>query len=90
MRLDLFLKKCFLIKRRSDAKRACDNGIVKLDDHVAKAGRDVVPGQRLAIAFLDRFLEVEVIALPTGNVAKGHAHRYHRLLRDEPRDVSDF
>ncbi len=90
MRLDLFLKKTFLIKRRADAKRACDNGIVSVDEHVAKAGREVIPGQRIAIAFVDRFLKVEVLGLPTGNVAKGEAHLYHRVLRDESRDVTDF
>ena len=90
MRLDLYLKKCFLIKRRTDAKRACDNGIVSINDHVAKAGREIAAGQRISIAFMDRFLEVEVLALPSGNVAKGKAHLYHRVLRDEPRDVTDF
>ena len=90
MRLDIFLKKCLLIKRRTDAKRACDNGIVSIDDHVAKAGREITPGQRISIAFLDRFVEVEVLALPAGNVAKNKAYLYHRVLRDEPRDHTDF
>ncbi len=90
MRLDVYLKKCFLIKRRTDAKRACDNGIVSIDDHVAKAGREIAPGQHISIAFMDRFVEVEVLALPAGNVAKGTAHLYHRVVRDEARDITDF
>lgn len=90
MRLDLFLKKCCLIKRRSDAKRACDNGIVTVGDQPAKAGRDVQPGQRIAIAFLDRFLEVEVLELPTGNVPRSKAHLFHRVVRDEARDLTEF
>ena len=90
MRLDIYLKRCCLIKRRSEAKRACDNGIVTVDDAPAKAGREVRPGQRVTIAFLDRYLEVEVLDLPQGNVSKADAKKYHRVVRDEARSVSDF
>jgi ribosome-associated heat shock protein Hsp15 len=90
MRLDLYLKRCCLVKHRSEAKRACDNGIVTVDGVLAKPGREVHPGQRVAIAFLDRFLEVEILGLPGGSVSKVQAQAYRRVVRDEAREVVEL
>ncbi|MDA0744880.1 MAG: S4 domain-containing protein [bacterium] len=90
MRLDLFLKRCCLTRQRSEAKRACDNGIVTVDDQPAKAARTVQVGQRVGIAFLDRFLEVKILNLPVGNVSRANARDYYEVLRDETHDVTDF
>ena len=89
MRLDLFLKRCNLTKRRSEAKRACDGGIVTVEGRAAKASREVQPGQRVAIAFLDRYLEVEVLKLPPKNVSKSDRQSYYEVIRDEARSL-DF
>ena len=90
VRLDLFLKRACLLKHRSEAKRACDNGIVSIDGQTAKASRSVAPGQRVSIAFVDRFLEVEVHELPFKNVSKEAAKTLYTVVRDEARDVVDF
>lgn len=89
MRLDQFLKTCCLVKRRSEAKRACDNGIVAIDGFTAKAAREVHEGDRIAIAFTDRFLDIEVVALPRGNVSRAQAQTYYRVERDEARSGLD-
>ena len=90
MRLDLFLKRCSLAKRRSEAKRACDGGIVTVEGRVAKASREVSPGQRVAISFVDRYLEVEILKLPPKNVAKSDRQSYYEIIRDESRTALDF
>lgn len=90
MRLDIFLKQCCLIKRRSEAKRACDNGIVTVEGQAAKASREVQPGQRVAIGFLDRYLEIEILGIPEGNVSKASAHDYYGVIRDEAREITDI
>ena len=90
MRLDQFLKACCLMKQRSEAKRACNNGIVSVGEIPAKPAREVKPGDLIAIAFVDRFLDVEVIALPKGNVSKARAKEYYRIVRDDVRDALDF
>ncbi len=90
MRLDLYLKRCCLTRRRSEAKRACENGIVMLDGRRAKPGQAVVPGRRVSISFLDRYLELEVLKLPAGNVSRTEARTYYEVLRDEVREVTDF
>lgn len=89
MRLDVFLNACRLVKRRSEAKRACDNGIVTVDGQVAKAGRELRVGQYVCIAFVDRMIEIEVAALPRGNVSKRDAPAFYRVVREEVRE-SEF
>ena len=90
VRLDVFLKRCCLTKHRSEAKRACDNGIVSVDGLPAKASRSVQTGQRVSISFLDRYLEVEVVDLPLRNVSKSDARTYYEIVRDESREITDF
>lgn len=89
MRLDVYLHKCCLVRRRSEAKRACDNGIVRVDGHPSKAGRLLQVGQHVTIAFADRLLEVEVVALPSGNVPKKDVAKFYQVIQDEV-TVSDF
>lgn len=82
MRLDLFLTKSRLIKRRSLAKAACDKGIVLANGHRAKAGKEVSPGQRITIDFTSRLLEVQILQLPRGNVSKKKAAELYEVLRE--------
>ena len=89
MRLDLFLKRCCLTRRRSEARKACDNGIVTVDGQPAKAGRVVRSGQRVCLSFIDRYLEVEILDLPQGNVSRAVARTCYRVIRDEVREVLD-
>ena len=61
MRLDKFLKVSRLIKRRTVANEACDNGRVSVNGKVVKASYDVRVGDRLEIALGNRTLAVEVL-----------------------------
>ena len=63
MRLDKFLKVSRLIKRRTVANEACDNARVTVNGRPAKASCDVKPGDVLRIAFGQRALAVEVLAV---------------------------
>lgn len=87
MRLDQYLKQCRLMKRRSEAKRACDNGIITIDQVQAKASREVRPGNVIAIAFVDRYLDVKVLDIPKGNVSKAAAKDFYQVERDEEREL---
>jgi hypothetical protein len=42
------------------------------------------------MSLTDRELEIEVLAIPRGNVAKARAEEYYRVLRDEVKSVEDF
>lgn len=82
MRLDLFLTKSRLIKRRSLAKAACEKGIVWMDGRRAKAGKEVSPGQRITIDFTSRLLEVLILQLPRGNISKKKAGELYEVLKE--------
>lgn len=90
VRLDVYLNTCCLVRRRSEGKRACDNGIVTVDGQQAKASRVLHVGQRVCIAFSDRLLEFEVTALPRGNVSRKQAPNFYRTVRDEARAPEFF
>ena len=60
MRLDKYLKVSRLIKRRTVANEACDNGRVMINDKVAKASTEVKVGDVIAISFGNKEVKVEV------------------------------
>lgn len=86
LRLDSFLSEARLIKRRSQAKKACEAGVILLDGNAAKAGKEVKIGQIITINFANRTLEVEVLGIPTGNVRKDEAKGFYRLIREERKE----
>lgn len=63
MRLDKYLKVSRLIKRRTVANDACDAGRVQLNGKIARASAEVKPGDRITIAFGDKEVNVEVLAV---------------------------
>ena len=61
MRLDKYLKVSRLIKRRTVANEACDNGRVMINDKVAKASSEVKVGDVIKISFGNKDVAVEVL-----------------------------
>ena len=61
MRLDKYLKVSRLIKRRTVANEACDNGRISVNGRVVKASYDVKPGDRSEISMGPRTVSVEVL-----------------------------
>lgn len=60
MRLDKYLKVSRLIKRRTVADEACDNGRVSVNGKVAKSSYEVKIGDVVQITFGERMLKVKV------------------------------
>jgi ribosomal 50S subunit-recycling heat shock protein len=83
LRLDSYLSEVRLIKRRTQAKKACENQIVLLDGTVAKPGKEVKVGQIVTINFTNRTLEVEILEIPSKNVKKEEAKNFYRVIREE-------
>ena len=61
MRLDKYLKVSRLIKRRTVANEACDNGRISVNGKVVKASYDVKVGDKIEIAMGPRTVAVEVL-----------------------------
>ena len=63
MRIDKFLKNSRIIKRRSVAKEACDNGKILINDKIAKAGSEVAIGDIIQYNFGEKTFKFEVLDL---------------------------
>ena len=61
MRLDKYLKVSRLIKRRTIANEACDNGRISVNGRVVKASYDVKVGDKIEITMGARTVAVEVL-----------------------------
>lgn len=85
MRLDVYLKTSRLVKRRTVAKEACDNGRIFLNGRPGKAGSEVRTGDTIALDYGTRVLTVEVLAVPDGPVPKNAAAALYRVVSDVPR-----
>ena len=72
MRLDKYLKVSRLIKRRTVANEACDNGRISVNGRVVKASYDVMVGDKLEITMGPRTIAVEVLVV-ADNVRKDDA-----------------
>lgn len=72
MRLDKYLKVSRLIKRRTVANEACDNGRISVNGRVVKASYEVKVGDRIEIAMGPRVVAVEVVQV-ADNVRKDDA-----------------
>jgi ribosomal 50S subunit-recycling heat shock protein len=68
MRLDKWLKVSRLIKRRTVAQMACDQGRVYVNDRIAKSATELKEGDQVHLELGSRALTVRVLNVPEGNV----------------------
>ena len=64
MRLDKYLKNSRIIKRRTVAKEACEQGRVEVNGRTAKPGLELRTGDEITITFGSNILKVRVLAMP--------------------------
>jgi len=83
LRLDQFLSESRLIKRRTQAKLACDKGLIFLDGIKAKPGKEVKPGEKIVLNLTQRKIELEVLRLPPKNLRKEEAKELYRIIKEE-------
>jgi ribosomal 50S subunit-recycling heat shock protein len=81
VRLDLYLRTSRLVKRRTLAKEFCLAGRVAVNGRVGEPSQPVRPGDRIAIRYEVRTIEVEVLLTPDRLCRTGAADLY-RVLTD--------
>ena len=79
MRLDKYLKVSRLIKRRTVANEACDNGRISINGRVVKASYEVKVGDRIESAMGTRTVAVEVLQV-ADNVRKDDAGAMYKEI----------
>lgn len=76
MRIDKFLKNSRIIKRRSVAKAACDSGRISVNGKVAKAGTELVVGDKISVEFGEKIVCFEVLELKESSHKDGAEDMY--------------
>lgn len=79
MRLDKFLKVSRIIKRRTVANEACDQGRVSVNGRVAKASLDVKAGDIIEIKFGEKIFKAEIVNVAE-HVLKNDASDLYRVI----------
>ncbi|MBE7035535.1 MAG: RNA-binding S4 domain-containing protein [Ruminococcaceae bacterium] len=79
MRLDKYLKVSRIIKRRTIANEACDQGRVTVNGRIVKASYDVKVGDVLELRFGERTMKAEVLRVAE-HVGKDEASELYRVL----------
>ena len=79
MRIDKFLKNSRIIKRRTVAKDACEQGRISVNDRTAKPGTEVKAGDQIDIQFGNGSMRVRVLDTPE-TVRKEDAQALYEVL----------
>ena len=82
MRLDKFLKVSRLIKRRTEAKKACLAKCIRMNDRIAKAGDEVKIGDEIEISFANKILQARVLEVPLKNISADKASFLYEVIRE--------
>ena len=79
MRLDKYLKVSRIIKRRTVANEACDNGRVMINSKVAKASTEVKIGDVIEVRYGSRATKFRVVAI-SETTKKAEASEMYEVL----------
>lgn len=79
MRIDKYLKLTRIIKRRTIAQEACDQGRVSINEKIAKASTNVNVGDIIQIQFGEKLLKYEVLDIKE-HVKKEDTESLYRML----------
>lgn len=79
MRIDKYLKVTRLIKRRTVAKEACDQGRILVNGKAAKPGTELKIGDKVELNFGASGVNIEVVELKE-HVLKDDATNLYRII----------
>ena len=82
MRIDKWLKNSRLIKRRTIAQLACEQGRVYINDRIAKPGLTIRPGDKVHIELGSRAITVEILLAPDRAPSVQEAASLYRILEE--------
>jgi len=77
MRIDLYLKKVLILKKREEAKLMCDKDLVKLNGRYIKPSKTVNAGDVIEIETAKGIQRIRVLKIPEGNIDKNEIVLYY-------------
>jgi ribosome-associated heat shock protein Hsp15 len=87
MRIDSLLDKLCIVKHRSIAKKACDNGLVQINGVKVKPSKTVKVGDKIRVSLYGFIIEFELTRIPPGNISKHQAENYYRLVDSRTKNL---
>ena len=82
MRIDKYLKNARLIKRRTIAKEACDQGRISVNGKVAKPGTEIKNGDIIEMTFSNRKITINVLSLEE-HVTKDISKMLYEIISED-------
>lgn len=82
MRLDKWLKTSRLIKRRTVAQMACEQGRVYVNNRAAKSGLVIKEGDTVHLELGSRALTVKILSAPEKAVRAQEAAELYEVIED--------
>ena len=87
MRIDKYLSSVNNLKRRSIAQDMCENGVVSINNIIAKPSKEVRVGDKITLKYLDYSKHYEVLALPTTKtIPKSQSNLYFKEISPNLKD----
>jgi ribosomal 50S subunit-recycling heat shock protein len=82
VRVDKFLNSVNITKRRAVSEDMCKNGVVKINNAVAKPAKDVKIGDILEITYLQKVMKYEVLQIPSSKtIPKSAQNEYVKEIK---------
>ena len=83
MRLDLFLKRTYLVKYRQTVCNLCKEGAILINGLPGNIGDEICVGDELLISLFNQTFRAQVLCLPTNSAAKGHQWSYIDIIEEK-------
>lgn len=92
MRIDKWLKMSRLIKRRTIAQMACEQGRVFINDRIAKPGTVIKVTDKVHIELGSRALTVEILITPTKAPSVQESSNLYKIIEEirRPRETIEW
>lgn len=88
MRLDKFLKTAQLIKRRTVANEAADEGFIKVNSRDAKPSYQLKNGDIIEIDMWNYYKKIEVLNVPEKNtISKKDIDNYIKVIEYKTKEI---
>jgi len=80
-----------VVKRRSQGKILCDEGVVKVNGALAKASKEIKTDDIVEIDTINRYLKFKVEKVPKKkNVSKKEGKELISIIEDKKKSISDI
>ncbi len=89
MRIDQLLNTLCLVKTRSIAKKACDKGLVRINNKQAKSSAKICENDTIEFDLFGHRTNITIKTIPKGNVSKKSAPEYYSMNFRDKLDIPE-